>query len=125
MQRAFRSLVFGALLATGACGVRAVSDPFSRSCRGPGQIQIIVENQNFNDMRLFSVTTRGRQLLGQVGGHTTKTFVIDWRGLDEIRLRMEFLAGDDYESNLVNASPGDRLTLTIPQEPRNSILRRR
>jgi len=102
-----------------------VSDPFSRSGGGPGQIQIIVENQNFNDMRLFSVTTRGRLLLGQVGGHTSKTFVIDWRGLDEIRLRMEFLAGDDYESNLVNASPGDRLTLTIPQEPRNSILRRR
>jgi hypothetical protein len=64
-------------------------------------------------------------LLGQVGGNAQRTFQVDWRGLDEIRVRMEFLAGADYETNRVDVSPGEQIYLMIPSEPRNAYLRRR
>ncbi len=109
-----------------ACGGgRATANPFSRGRGAPTSIQIFVDNQNFSDMTLLAVTIRGRQPLGRIGGSTQRTFTMDWQGLDEIRIRMELLAGDDYETNTINAGPGDRLELTIQRDPRNAFLRRR
>jgi hypothetical protein len=108
-----------------ACGGQASPSPFSRGRGGQTSIQIHVDNQNFSDMTLLAVTIRGRHPLGRVGGSTQRTFSLDWRRLDEIRIRMEVLAGDEYQTNPVNAAPGDRLELTIQRDPRNAFLRRR
>ena len=108
-----------------ACGGRASAGPFTRGRGGPTSIQIYVDNQNFSDMSLLAITIRGRQPLGRIGGSSQGTFTLDWSGLDEIRIRMEVLAGQDYETNPVNAAPGDRLELTIQRDPRNAFLRRR
>ncbi len=107
-----------------ACGGRSIN-PFSRGRGAATSIQIYVDNQNFSDMTLLAVTIRGRHPLGRIGGSTQRTFTLDWRRLDEIRIRMEALAGDEYQTNPVNAAPGDRLELTIQRDPRNAFLRRR
>jgi hypothetical protein len=120
----FRGAVLIVLAVLSGCGFRSSGDPFNGERSAPSQMRINVDNQNFNDVRLFSFTTRGRILLGKVGGNAQRTFQVDWRGLDEIRVRMEFLAGDDYETNTVNVSPGDQIYLVIPSEPRNAYLRR-
>ncbi|MBT7126023.1 MAG: hypothetical protein HN899_12750 [Gemmatimonadales bacterium] len=121
----FRGAVLIVLAVLSGCGSRSSEDPFNGQRSAPSQIRINVDNQNFNDVRLFSLTTRGRMLLGQVGGNAQRTFQVDWRGLDEIRVRMEFLAGADYETNRVDVSPGEQIYLMIPSEPRNAYLRRR
>ncbi|NCG32941.1 MAG: hypothetical protein GWP44_08660 [Proteobacteria bacterium] len=121
----FRGAVLIVLAVLSGCGSRSSEDPFNGQRSAPSQIRINVDNQNFNHVRLFSLTTRGRMLLGQVGGNAQRTFQVDWRGLDEIRVRMEFLAGADYETNRVDVSPGEQIYLMIPSEPRNAYLRRR
>jgi hypothetical protein len=107
----FRGAVLIVLAVLSGCGSRSSEDPFNGQRSAPSQIRINVDNQNFNDVRLFSLTTRGRMLLGQVGGNAQRTFQVDWRGLDEIRVRMEFLAGADYETNRVDVSPGEQIYL--------------
>ena len=74
-------------------------------------------------MTLPALTNRGPQPLGRIGGSSQRTFTLDWR--DEIRIRIEVLPGDEYETNPVNAAPGDRLELTIERNPRNTFLTRR
>ena len=108
-----------------ACGGTAAPSPFDRGRGGPTTIRIFVDNQNFSDISLLVVTIRGRRPLGRIGGSSQRTFTLNWQGLDEIRIRMEVLAGQEYESNPVNAAPGDRLELTIQRDPRNAFLRRR
>ena len=110
--------------ALSACGGRS-SSSFARGRGGPTSIQIYVDNQNFSDMTLPALTIRGPQPLGRIGGSSHRTFTRDWRGLDEIRIRIEVLPGDEYETNPVNAAPGDRLELTIERNPRNTFLTRR
>ena len=108
-----------------ACVKRTALNPFSRGSDEPSTVQIYVDNQNFNDLTLLAITTRGRQPLGRIGGATRRTFTLPWQGLDELRIRIEVLAGQDYESNRLNVSPGDRLELTVPRDPRNAYLRPR
>ena len=105
-------------------GGRDVASPFDRR-QDATQIQLNVDNQSFNDVRLYVESVRGRQTVGTVSGNSRKTFRIDWGGLDELSVRMEFLASENYVSNIVNAAPGDRVELFIPDNPRNAILRRR
>ncbi len=122
--RPARGLALIAALTVAACGGR-ISNPFSDSGRGSTELRIEVENQTFNDMRLYAQTLRGPQFLGQVGGKNSRTFTIPWPRLDEIRLRMDFLAGESVESNRVDAAPGDRLELIVPPNARGAYLRRR
>lgn len=113
------------LIGAAACSGRSASDPFSRTQAGPQELRVFVDNQNFNDLRIYALTTRGPQAMGQVGGRSTRNFRLPWRQLDELRFRLEFLAGRTYETNSVNASPGDRLDIFVSESPQNSILRRR
>jgi hypothetical protein len=113
------------VLALQACGGgRDTPSPFNRN-QAATSIELRVDNQNFNDVRLYLQTVRGRQMVGTVGGNARRTFEVDWRALDDLTVRMEFLAGDDYETNRIDVSPGDRLELTILEIPYNSILRKR
>ena len=126
MSRGAVTVVLALVVTVSACGGgRAGANPFSRGRGAPTAIQIFVDNQNFSDMTLLAVTTRGRQPLGRIGGVSQRSFTLNWQGLDGLRIRIEVLAGQDYETNIVNASPGDRLELTGPRDPRNSYLRRR
>lgn len=115
-----------ALLVLSACGVGGnAPNPFDQRGNQSGRIRIVVDNQNFNDVRVYAVTTGGRRTLGQVGGRSNATFQMDWRQLDEIRFRLEFLAGDNYETPRLNVSPGDAVDVYIPQNPNNTVVRRR
>ncbi len=107
------------------CGGSFINPFAHRSGAAVKQLQLWVDNQNFNDLRIYAMTTRGPQALGQVGGRSTGKFTMEWRQLDELRFRFEFLAGRSYTSNTVNASPGDRLDLIIPTDPERAYLRRR
>ncbi|MEQ8330728.1 MAG: hypothetical protein RH859_09725 [Longimicrobiales bacterium] len=121
-----RTLALAAALALSGCSVGGNSpSPFDQGGEAAGQIQITIDNQNFNDVRIFAVTTRGPQSLGQAGGRSTRVFRLEWRQLDEIRFRLEFLAGSEYTTQRINVSPGDAIDVYIPQNPQNTVVRRR
>jgi len=120
---AIAGLLSPALASVLSCGGREVPNPFRRSANAD-EISISIENQGFNDARIYVVSVGGVQLLGQVPGKGNRSFTLAWRRLDDLRLRMDFLAGDTYDSNAVDAAPGDRLRLVIPLDPRSAFLRR-
>lgn len=108
-----------------ACAPRQVDNPFRPDAAQQSEIGISIENQGFNDARIYAVSVAGLQLLGQVPGKGTRSFTLRWTRLDDLRLRMDFLAGETYQSNSVDAAPGDRVELVIPIDPRGAFLRRR
>lgn len=113
------------LAGVAACGgSRFLPNPFAGG-RGATEFQLVVDNQNFNDVRLYVESIRGRQTVGSVSGNSRRTFKVEWPALDELRLRLEFLASRTVETNRVQVAPGDRLELFIPQNANNAVLRRR
>ena len=116
------TLVVGLL---SGCASQEIDNPFRPDANRATQIAISVENQGFNDARVYAVSVGGVQLLGQVPGKATRNFTLQWSRLDDLRLRMDFLAGDTYRSNAIDVAPGDRVELLIPNDPRGAFLRRR
>ncbi len=122
-RRAVGLVVVALIVAVGACSKRTAPSPFDGE--SIGELRVVVDNQNFNDLRIYAVTTRGPQSLGQVGGRSQSDFRLEWRQLDEIRFRLEFLAGGQHNTMRINVSPGDIIEISIPQNPNNTIVRRR
>lgn len=106
-----------------ACGGRHAPSPFDP--QGATTLRINVDNQNFDQVRIYAITVRGPQSLGQVGGRSSGSFTMEWRQLDEIRFRLEFLAAEQYETPRINVSPGDRVEVYISENPNNTTVRRR
>lgn len=106
-----------------ACGGR-LPNPFEG---GPGEagVRVRVENQGFNDVRIYALSTGGREALGIVEGNDRRELRLEWQRLDEIRFLIDFMAGESVRTNAVNASPGDLLELFIPENPNQVVLRRR
>jgi len=108
-----------------ACSVAQAENPFDPRRQASSEIGISIENQSFNDCRIHAISVSGTRLVGQVPGKATRNFTIPWRRLDDLRLRMDFLAGDTYNTNAIDVAPGDRVELVIPVDPRGAFLRRR
>lgn len=120
---AVRTLAFAALVALAGCAGRHAPSPFDP--QGATTLRIDIDNQNFDQVRVYALTVRGPRALGQVGGRSSGTFTMEWRQLDEIRFRLEFLAAEQYETDRINASPGDRIEVYISENPNNTTIRRR
>ena len=119
------SFIVSVPLVWAGCATNEAANPFRPGGVTPENIRIEIENQGFNDVRIYAVSVAGNQLLGQVPGKATRNFTLRWQRLDDVRLRMDFLAGDTHDSNVVDAAPGDQLRLVIPIDPRGAFLRRR
>jgi hypothetical protein len=111
-----------------ACGcggaLQDTPSPFDER-GGTTSLELSVDNQNFNNVRLTVESIRGRRMVGRVSGSSRGTFRIPWAGVHELTIRIEILSGGEYVSNRVTASAGDRLELLVASDPRSSVLRRR
>lgn len=85
-------------------------------------ILIQVQNLNFNDATLHALSSGRRQRLGRVSGKSTASFRIPWQGSQQLRIEIDLLAGSDYRTNGVLASPRDRVRLVIQSQLRRSYL---
>lgn len=120
-----RMLLAGMVVALlGGC-VRNFPNPFDRSGGQADSIELYVDNQNFNDVRLWKIGLDGRTNLGTVTGRSQRTMEVPWRQTADIRFQVEPLAGRSYQTNMVTAAPGDRLQLYIRENPGNTYLTRR
>ena len=106
-------------LVGGACGATSSRNPFVQANPAETRVTLFVENRGFNDVRVYAITPRGSESLGGVGGNTQRRIDIAWRQLDQLSFRIEVLAGRTYNTPAVSVSPGDRVHMTIPDDPSN------
>ena len=120
--RARAVLALAGLTLAACSGTREASNPFETGS-GARSIQINVENNNFNDATIRAVS-RSERRLGVVSGNSRESFTLPWPTVDDLRIRIDILAGDRFTTNRVSVGPGDRVFLTIQNPVYRSLLRR-
>jgi len=111
-----RALFLAVGLGATACAGTA-RNPFAAPGTAETQLYVQVENQGFNDLRLYAVSSRGVESLGSVQGNTLRRLTLEWRQMEQLSFRMEVLAGRSYTTHAVSASPGDHVYLVVPNDP--------
>lgn len=93
--------------------------PFAREAPSgwddaPGDSFVLeVENQNFNEARLYARWNGMRERIGSVVGNRSQNFTLRWRTGD-LRVEVDFLAAGGFISDPVVVNPGDTVVFRIP-----------
>jgi hypothetical protein len=126
MPRWLRRAVVTTLAVTlAACASSRLDDsPFDEGGGTPGRIMIEVENLEFNEVNLVATADGTRMRMGRVTGKTSERFFLDWRTVRELRVEINLLAGGEFTTPPIVASPGDRFHLLIQSPISRSYLRR-
>lgn len=127
-RRAANGLQFAAAalvlaLVTGCAGSRPVTNPFDPASAASQSIRINVENNNFNEATVRAVSRTERRL-GVVPGNGRESFTLNWPTVDDLRIRIDILAGDRFTTNRVSVGPGETVYLQIMNPVYRSLLRR-
>ena len=101
-----------AVFAGGCAGSRAAANPFGGGGQDD-QIEILVRNDNFSQVTVYTARGRAFRRLGVVPGKGEAAFTTEWP-LPDIQLRVKFLAGPDFYTESLPVSPGEVLELIIP-----------
>ena len=101
-----------AVLATTACAHRA-DTPFHSETES---VELEVRNDNFADATLHALRGGERIRLGIVTGHTGRTFELDWRFSQPLRIEIDLLAGGRCVTRDLQVDPGDELYLRIESQ---------
>lgn len=97
----------------GGCAGGYSENPFQEGSASSREIQVRVQNQNFNDATIWAVWEGGgRDRLGTVTGNSTQTFTTRHRS-NVVRFEVDFLAGGGYMSESIPVGPGERLELRL------------
>ena len=108
-----RLLLFAATLAAAGCASHG-RPVLARSAGQGNDVQITVENQNFKDADVYAIWNGGnRDRLGMVTGNSTQTFTAPWKAGD-VRIEVDFIAGDDVVTESMAVFQGDHIQVTIP-----------
>jgi len=114
-----RSLIAVICALVVGCAARTdTPNPFETGRSGGGQIELRVENLNFNDATLHAVSDGSRVRLGRVTGKSQATFQVDWPFVRDLRVEISLLASSDYTTRRLTVSPGESIRLLI-QTPLN------
>ena len=108
-------LVLAASALLGACfsGYGQPPNPFSPA-EAPGEIQIRVENQNFNDVTLYALRGGEPMRLGDIIGKSSGRFTVDWNFSLPLEFRAELVGGGACSIRPLSVDPGDRIWVRIP-----------
>lgn len=107
----------------GCAGAAEPPNPFDGGSAAARSIRINVVNNNFNEATLRAVARTERRL-GIVPGNGRESFTLAWPTVDDLRIRIDVLAGDDILTNRISVGPGDTVYLTIANPLYRSLLRR-
>ena len=113
-----RGLALGLLvLLTTACAGRGMDDddPFRARDRS-GPVILEIQNDNFNDARIYTLWNGDRRRIGTVIGKTEERFEIQARQGD-LRIQVDFLAAGGFTTEPIMAWPGETVHLVIPSYP--------
>lgn len=119
----YLAMAVTAMALAGCAGAAEPPNPFDRGSAAARSIRINVVNNNFNEATLRAVARTERRL-GIVPGNGRETFTLAWPTVDDLRIRIDVLAGDDILTNRISVGPGDTVYLTIANPLYRSFLRR-
>ncbi|MDE2981005.1 MAG: hypothetical protein OXU74_07400 [Gemmatimonadota bacterium] len=119
----FLAMALTAMALAGCAGAAEAPNPFDGGSAAARSIRINVVNNNFNEATLRAVARTERRL-GIVPGNGRETFTLAWPTVDDLRIRIDVLAGDDILTNRISVGPGDTVYLTIANPLYRSLLRR-
>ena len=119
----FLAMALAAMALVGCAGAVEAPNPFDGGSAAARSIRINVVNNNFNEATLRAVSRTERRL-GIVPGNGRETFTLAWPTVDDLRIRIDVLAGDDILTNRISVGPGDTVYLTIANPLYRSLLRR-
>lgn len=114
-------LAIAAVAVAGCRGLRRAPNPFEEDAASARSLQIEVENHSFNEATLRAVARLERRL-GVVSGNGKETFTIAWTTVDDLRIRIDILAGSRFTTNRVTVGPGEKVRLTIREPLYRSML---
>lgn len=77
------------------------------------QVELLVQNHNFNQATIYTSYEQGGRRLGIVKGKSEATFKFDWP-LPYIQLRVKYLAGPETLTERLDVSANDVLELILP-----------
>ena len=112
-------LVLLAALTAASCSgnVGRTSDPFTAGTRaGTGQIQVQIQNLNFNDANVYAIRQGQRIRLGTVTGKSDKDFTMDWSFALPLRFEIQLIGGQSCRVREIMVDPGDALWVRVPSE---------
>jgi hypothetical protein len=119
------------LFALGACAGSGAGDPFAGATpaarfEAPTSISVYAQNENEEDVVIYLLSVGRIERVGSVAPERARSFQVPWDSTQELRIRVEILAGPRYTTNaLSTVSPGDRVEVWVPEEARQSFIRRR
>ena len=111
MNRRVKYLAMAAVAVAlaGCAGSVERSNPFEGGNAAARSIRINVVNNNFNEATLRAVARTERRL-GIVPGNGRESFTVAWPTVDDLRIRIDLLAGDDIITNRVSVGRATRCT---------------
>ena len=107
-----RIALFGVVLTSagfGCAGSR--SAPFTS--QADARINIEVINHGFEDITLHALWSGKRVRLGRVSGTMTGNFMLPWDWTEELRIRIDVLAGGECTTRGIWTDPGDHILLEV------------
>ena len=104
------------LAAAGCASTGTASSPFSDAAPADDQIRIEVRNLNWNEARLYAVSTGRRIRLGTVGGNQDAVYTLDWDFSLPLALEIQLVAGASCTTRQMQVDPGDLLELQIQSD---------
>jgi hypothetical protein len=109
----------GTLLLAGCAGVLNGNDGsvWDRGDIRDDEFSLRINNQSFNEARIYLHWNGDRRRLGSVGGNQSRSFDLDWSART-LRIEVDFLAGGGFISDPVTVNPGDDLEFRIPAHAR-------
>ncbi|TVR61935.1 MAG: hypothetical protein EA422_12000 [Gemmatimonadales bacterium] len=111
--------IFLLLLSMSACAslTGAGAGAWDAERSGEDDFTLVVDNQSFNEARIYARWNGDRRRLGSVGGNRSQTFTLPWRA-GNLRVEVDFLAAGGFVSEPVTVSPGDTIEFRIPPHAR-------
>lgn len=98
-------------------GGGAADDPFDPDAEEGNQFTLAVENNNFNDARIYTRWNGSRTRIGEVTGNSRRNFDLEIRSHD-LRIEVDFIAGGDFVSRPFSPRAGETIRFRIPSSAR-------
>lgn len=119
----FRKASLLALAMLAGCASSPES-PFEEHARGVQEIYLSVENHDFPDAVLYSITQSGRRRLGMVTGKGEGEFTLSWTLMTDLSIEIHQVAGSTFTTRRITVSPGDQVLLLIERPLSRSTIQR-
>ena len=112
-----RLALAGAMIAlTTGCfsGWGRSQNPFNQSDGTPGEVQVLIENLNFNDANIYVLRGGERVRLGDVTGKSDERFTVRWDFTLNMEFEISMIGSGGCRTRPMSVAPGDAVWVRIP-----------